>query len=388
MDPVGNSSYSLFALTEEHELLRQAVRELAEDKIAPRAAEIDEAGEYPWDVHEALKKADLLAIHVPEEYGGAGADRIAHSIVVEEVARVCASSSLIVAGNKLGTMGLILAGSEELKKQYLPAVAAGEITFSYALSEREAGSDAASMRTRAVKDGDAWVLNGTKCWITGAQVNTHFTVMATTDPSKGAKGISAFVVHKDDPGFSVGTKERKLGIKGSPTSEIYFEDCRIPADRIIGEEGQGFITALKTLDHTRSMIGAQAVGIAQGALDAAIAYVKERKQFGKAVAEFQGVQFMLADMAMKVEAARQLVYAANASAERGDANLTFLSSASKCFASDTAMQVTTDAVQLFGGYGYTRDFPVERMMRDAKITQIYEGTNQIQRMVMARALLK
>ena len=380
--------YSLFALTDEHRMLRQAVRELAEDKIAPRAAEIDETGEYPWDVHEALKKADLLALHVPEEYGGPGADRIAHSIVVEEVARVCASSSLIVAGNKLGTMGLILAGSEELKKAYLPAVAAGEATFSYALSEREAGSDAAAMKTRAVRDGSDWVLNGTKCWITGAQVNTHFTVMVSTDPSKGPKGISAFVVHKDDPGFSVGTKERKLGIKGSPTSEIYFEDCRIPGDRMIGEEGTGFITALKTLDHTRSMIGAQAVGIAQGALDASIAYVKERKQFGKAVAEFQGVQFMLADMAMKVEAARQLVYVACAAAERGDPDLTFLSSASKTLASDTAMSVTTDAVQLFGGYGYTRDFPVERMMRDAKITQIYEGTNQIQRMVMARQLLK
>ena len=383
-----DASYSLYSLTEEHQMLREAVRALAEDKIAPRAAEIDETGEYPWDVHEELKKADLLAIHVPEEYGGAGADRIAHSIVVEEVARVCASSSLIVAGNKLGTMGLILAGSEDLKQRYLPLVAKGEATFSYALSEREAGSDAASMKTRAVRDGDSYVLNGTKCWITGAQVNTHFTVMATTDPSKGAKGISAFVVHKDDPGFSVGTKERKLGIKGSPTSEIYFENCRIPADRMIGEEGTGFVTALRTLDHTRSMIGAQAVGIAQGALDAAIAYVKERQQFGKAIAEFQGVQFMLADMAMKVEAARQLVYVANASAERGDPDLTFLSSASKTFASDTAMQVTTDAVQLFGGYGYTRDFPVERMMRDAKITQIYEGTNQIQRMVMARQLLK
>jgi alkylation response protein AidB-like acyl-CoA dehydrogenase len=383
-----DSAYSLYGLSEEHQLLRKAVRELAEDKIAPRAAEIDETAEYPWDVHEVLKKADLLAIHVPEEYGGAGADRIAHSIVVEEVARVCASSSLIVAGNKLGTMGLILSGSEELKQRYLPLVASGEATFSYALSEREAGSDAASMRTRAVRDGDSWVLNGTKCWITGASVNTHFTVMASTDPAKGAKGISAFVVEKADPGFSVGTKERKLGIKGSPTSEIYFEDCRIPADRIIGAEGEGFITALRTLDHTRSMIGAQAVGIAQGALDAAIAYVKERKQFGKAVAEFQGVQFMLADMAMKVEAARHLVYVANASAERGDKDLTFLSSASKTFASDTAMSVTTDAVQLFGGYGYTRDFPVERMMRDAKITQIYEGTNQIQRMVMARSLLK
>jgi len=383
-----DTSYDLFALTEEHQLLRKAVRELAEDKIAPRAAEIDEKAEYPWDVHEALKSADLLAIHVPEEYDGAGADRIAHSIVVEEIARVCASSSLIVAGNKLGTMGLILSGSEDLKRRYLPKVARGEITFSYALSEREAGSDAASMKTRAVRDGDSYVLNGTKCWITGAGVNTHYTVMVSTDPGKGAKGISAFVVHADDPGFSVGTKERKMGIKGSPTCEIYFEDCRIPADRLIGEEGTGFTTALKTLDHTRSMIGAQAVGIAQGALDAAVAYVKERTQFGKSIAEFQGVQFMVADMAMKVAAARQLVYVANASAERGDKDLTFLSSASKTFASDTAMEVTTDAVQLFGGYGYTRDFPVERMMRDAKITQIYEGTNQIQRMVMARQILR
>ena len=383
-----DASYSLYGLTEEHHLLRKSVRALAEDKIAPRAADIDEAAEYPWDVHEELRRADLLAIHVPEEYGGAGADRIAHCIVVEEISRVCASSSLIVVGNKLGTMGLILSGGEELKRTYLPQIAAGTATFSYALSEREAGSDAASMRTRAVRDGDSYVLNGTKCWITGAGVNTHYTVMATTDPSKGAKGISAFVVHADDPGFSVGTKERKLGIKGSPTCEIYFEDCRIPADRLIGAEGTGFTTALKTLDHTRSMIGAQAVGIAQGALDAAIAYVKERRQFGKAVAEFQGVQFMLADMAMKVEASRHLVYAASASAERGDKDLTFLASASKTFASDTAMSVTTDAVQLFGGYGYTRDFPVERMMRDAKITQIYEGTNQIQRVVMARQLLR
>ena len=382
-----DTSYSLYSLTEEHALLRKAVRELAEDKIAPRAAEIDEKAEYPWDVHEELKRADLLALHVPEQYGGAGADRIAHSIVVEEIARVCASSSLIVAGNKLGTMGLILSGSEELKSRYLPLVASGEATFSYALSEREAGSDAASMKTRAVRDGDSFVLNGSKMWITGAAVNTHFTVMAVTDPEKGSKGISAFVVHKDDPGLSVAPPEKKLGIKGSPTSEVFFDDVRIPADRMIGEEGTGFLTTLKTLDHTRSMIGAQAVGIAQGALDAAVAYTKERQQFGKPVSDFQGVQFMLADMAMKVAAARHLVYVANASAERGDPDLTFLSSASKTFASDTAMEVTTNAVQLFGGYGYTKDFPVERMMRDAKITQIYEGTNQVQRMVMARQVL-
>jgi len=383
-----DSSFSLYSLTEEHELLRKAVRELAEDKIAPRAAEIDEKAEYPWDVHEAIKKAGFIAIHVPEQYGGDGADKIAHCIVVEEIARVCASSSLIPMGNKLGTTGLILSGSEELKHEFLPGVARGESTFSYALSEREAGSDAASMRTRAVQDGDSYVLSGTKCWITGAGVNTHYTVMAVTDPGKGANGISAFVVKADDPGFSVGTKERKLGIKGSPTCEIYFEDCRIPASRMIGPEGTGFKTALKTLDHTRLGMGAQAVGIAQGALDAGVAYVKQRKQFGKAVADFQGIGFMVADMAMKVEASRQLVYVAAAKAERGAPDMTFASSAAKCFASDTAMSVTTDAVQLFGGYGYTRDFPVERMMRDAKITQIYEGTNQIQRVVMARQVLR
>ncbi len=385
---MANPAFDTYRLTEEHALLRKTVRDLSLTVIAPRAAEIDATAEYPWDVHRAMKDADMLAIHVPEAYGGAGADKIAHCILVEEVARVCASSSLIPMGNKLGTTGLILAGSEELKQQCLPAVASGDATFSYALSEREAGSDAAAMRTRAAADGDGWVLNGTKAWITNAGVSTHYTVMAVTDPGKGANGISAFVVRADDPGFSVGTKERKLGIKGSPTCEIYFSDCRIPADRIIGAPGTGFKTALKTLDHTRLGIGAQAVGIAQGAIDAATAYVKDRRQFGQRIADFQGVQFMLADMAMRTEAARQLVYVAAAAAERGEPDLTFRSSAAKCFASDTAMAVTTDAVQLFGGAGYTMDFPVERMMRDAKITQIYEGTNQIQRMVMARSLLK
>ena len=385
---MANPSFDLYRLTEEHELLRKTVRDLAGDVIAPRAAEIDATAAYPWDVHEALKAADMLAIHVPEAYGGAGADKVAHCILVEEIARVCASSSLIPMGNKLGTTGVILSGSEELKAEFLPLVARGEATFSYALSEREAGSDAAAMRTRAVRDGDAYVLNGTKAWITGAGVSTHYTVMAVTDPERGAKGISAFVVQADDPGFAVGTKERKLGIKGSPTCEIHFSDCRIPVSRLIGAEGAGFTTALKTLDHTRLGIGAQAVGIAQGALDAAVGYVKERRQFGQRIADFQGVQFMIAEMAMRVEAARQLVYVAAAAAERGEPDLTFRSSAAKCFASDTAMAVTTDAVQLFGGAGYTMDFPVERMMRDAKITQIYEGTNQIQRMVMARSILR
>jgi alkylation response protein AidB-like acyl-CoA dehydrogenase len=383
-----NPSFDTYRLPEEHVLLRDTVRQLAEDKIAPRAAEVDATGEFPWDVYDALRKAELHAVHIPEEYGGVGADSLATALVIEEVARACASSSLIPAVNKLGTMPVLLAGSEELKRSVLPAVASGEAMFSYALSEREAGSDAAAMKTRAARDGDSWVLNGAKSWITNAGVSTYYTVMASTDPAAGPKGISAFVVHKDDPGFSVGAKERKLGIKGSPTCEVYFSDCAIPAMRIIGEPGTGFRTALRTLDHTRLTIGAQAVGIAQGAIDAAVAYVKERRQFGQAIGEFQGVQFMLADMAMRTEAARQLVYAAAGKAERGEPDLTFASAAAKVMASDAAMAVTTDAVQLFGGYGYTKDFPVERMMRDAKITQIYEGTNQINRMVIARQLLQ
>jgi alkylation response protein AidB-like acyl-CoA dehydrogenase len=369
------------------------VRALAEEKIAPHAARVDEKSEFPQEAHDALVKADLHAVHIPEEYGGAGADAIATVIVIEEVARACASSSLIPAVNKLGTVPLLLSASEEVRKKFLPPVASGAAMFSYALSEPEAGSDAVAMKTRAVRDGDSYVLNGTKRWITNAGISQYYTVMAVTDPAAGANGISAFVVDKNDDGFSFGAPEHKLGIKGSPTRELYFDNCRIPADRIIGAEGTGFKTALATLDHTRITIAAQALGIAQGALDYAAGYVKERKQFGKPIAEFQGLQFMLADMAMKIEAARQLTYAAAARSERAmhgarESDLTFISSACKCFASDVAMEVTTDAVQLLGGYGYVHDFPVERMMRDAKITQIYEGTNQIQRMVMARQLLK
>jgi alkylation response protein AidB-like acyl-CoA dehydrogenase len=384
----GDPSFDLFRLPDEHNELRAVLRDLCETQIAPHAADVDEHSRFPDEALAALSASGFSAVHVPDEYGGQGADSVAACIVVEEVARVDASASLIPGVNKLGTTGLILRGSDELKKQVLPTLAAGEAMASYALSEREAGSDPAAMRTRARRDGDEWVLNGAKCWITNGGKSTWYTVMAVTDPDKGANGISAFVVHKDDPGFTVGPKERKLGIKGSPTTELYFEDCHIPGDRIIGEPGTGFKTALATLDHTRPTIGAQAVGIAQGALDAAIAYTKDRKQFGQSVSNFQGVQFMLADMAMKVEAARLLVYHAAARAERGEPALGFISSASKCFASDVAMEVTTDAVQLFGGAGYTKDFPVERMMRDAKITQIYEGTNQIQRVVMSRALLK
>ena len=383
-----NPAFDTFVLPEEHQLLRKTVREVADDKIAPRAAEIDETSEFPYDVLKALVEADLHAVHVPEAYDGVGADAIASAIVIEEVARACCASSLIPAVNKLGTMGLLLSGSEELKQKYLSPLARGEVMFSYALSEPEAGSDAGGMKTRAVRDGDEFVLNGVKRWITNAGVSDYYTVMAVTDPDAGSRGISAFVVEKADAGVSFGAPEKKMGIKGSPTREVYLDNVRIPADRMIGAEGTGFKTALATLDHTRLTIGAQALGVAQGAVDYCIRYVQERKQFGKPIADFQGVSFMLADMAMKTEAARALIYTAAAASERMDPNLTFMSAAAKCFASDTAMEVTTNGVQLLGGYGYTRDYPLERMMRDAKITQIYEGTNQIQRLVMARNLFK
>ena len=308
--------------------------------------------------------------------------------MIEEIARVCMSSSLIPSVNKLGSLPVQIAGSEELKQKYLTRLAKGEGGFSYCLSEPEAGSDAANQKTRAVRDGDDWVLNGVKRWITNAGVSEYYTVIAVTDPEQRTRGMSAFVVEKSDEGVSFGAPEKKLGIKGSPTCEVYLDNVRIPGDRIIGAEGEGFEIAMKTLDHTRITIAAQAVGVAQGALDYALGYAKEREQFGRPIADNQGLQFLLADMGMKVEAARQLTYAAAGRSERGDKDLTFFGASAKCFASDVAMQVTTDAVQVLGGYGYTRDYPVERMMRDAKITQIYEGTNQIQRVVMSRALLK
>jgi len=380
-------TFDLYRLPEELEDLRSVARAVADKHIAPHAAEVDEKSEFPQAAYDALVKADLHALHVPEEFGGAGADALAICIVIEEVARACASSSLIPAVNKLGSMAVLLKGTQEQKQRWLPRLASGEAMWSYALSESEAGSDTASMKTRAVRDGDSWVLNGAKRWITNAGVSEFYTVFANADPSKGGKGVTAFLVEKSDPGVSFGAPERKLGIKGSPTREVYLDNVRVGDDRMIGELGEGLKIALGTLDHTRITIAAQAVGIAQGALDAARDYIKERKQFGKAIAEFQGIQFMIAEMAMQVEAARQITYRAAAASERNDPDLTFLGAASKCFASDVAMKVTTDAVQLLGGYGYTRDYPVERMMRDAKITQIYEGTNQIQRIVMARKVL-
>jgi acyl-CoA dehydrogenase len=367
---------------------RAAARAVAEKELAPRAIEVDARGGFPQENYDALVAAGLHAPGIPEEYGGDGVDAIAAAIAVEEVARVCASSSTILTSNKLGVTPLLLAGTAELKRRYLPEVAAGTALMAYAISEREAGSDVAAMRCRAVADGDGWRLDGVKTWITSAGVARYLVVFAVTDPGAGSRGISAFVLHADDPGISYGPPERKMGLRGSVTREVYLEGCRIPADRLLGERGRGMHLALATLDHTRVSVAAQAVGIAQGALDAALGYVQERHQFGQAVAGFQGVQFMLADMGMKVEAARQMVYAAAARSSAGSPDLTFFGAAAKCLASDTAMSVTTDAVQLLGGYGYTQDFGVERMMRDAKITQIYEGTNQIQRVVVARQLLR
>ena len=375
----------LFTLPEEYEALRESVRALADKKIQPFAHDVDASARFPQEAFDALQSAGLAAPHVPAEYGGEGADALAVVIVIEEVARVCASSSLIPAVNKLGSVPLMLAGSPEQKKRWLSELAKGK-GFSYCLSESEAGSDAASMKTRAIRKGDGWVLNGSKKWISHAGISEFYTVLASTDSEKGSKGITAFIVEKSDAGVSFGAHEKKMGFKGSPTREVYLDNVEIGDDRRISEIGAGFALAMQTLDHTRITIAAQALGIAQGAFEVATKYAKERRQFGKSIFDFQAIQFMLADMAMEIEAARQLTYAAAAKSERGERDLTFFSAASKCFATDVAMKVTTDAVQVLGGYGYVNDYPVERMMRDAKLTQIYEGTNQIQRLVMARNL--
>lgn len=377
----------LFSLSEEHIEFRDVVRKLADDKIAPRAAEIDAQAEFPWDVKEVMASNGLLGLHIPEEFGGAGADTITFAIMVEEIARVCGSSSVIPLVQKLGSMPITMGASDEQKKSWFPGIASGDDLISYCISEADAGSDAAGMKSTAVRDGDNWVLNGTKFWISMAGPSNLYSVLAKTDPDKGPKGVSAFLVRSDDPGFSVGKAESKLGIKGSPTCQVHFDDCRIPADRLIGEEGRGFTYAMQAFDHTRLVVGAQAVGIAQGALDYAVGYLREREQFGRKIGSFQGLQFMVADMVTDVAAARQLVYTAAAKADRLDDDLTLYSSMAKLKAGDVAMRVTTDAVQLLGGYGYTKDYPVERMMRDAKITQIYEGTQQIQRMVIGRQVL-
>ena len=376
---------NLFDLPSEYKELRASVRALSEKEIAPHAQAVDEDHRFPQEAKVALIKNGLYAAHVPTEFGGDGADALATVLIIEEVARACGSSSLIPAVNKLGSMPLILGGNDEQKKRWLTRLVKGE-GFSYCLSESEAGSDASAMRTKVERSGDGWVLNGSKKWITNAGESEFYSVIAQGDPSGGTKGITAFVVEKSDPGVSFGAPEKKMGMRGSPTREVYFDNVQLGDDRRISEVGQGFALAMNTLDHTRITIAAQAIGLAQGAFDVATKYAHERHQFGKPIFDFQAIQFMLADMAMNIEAARLLTYSAAIKSENGEKDLRFFSAASKCFASDMAMKVTQDAIQVLGGYGYVTDYPVERMMRDTKLTQIYEGTNQIQRIVIARNL--
>lgn len=376
-----------FTLSREQREFRSTLRAFAESKVAPHAAAVDRDAAFPWESFHACVDMELPSLGVPVHYGGAGADSVTQAVMIEEIARVCASTSLTLLISKLGMIPVMQWGSEEMKQRYLPKIASGQAQASYCLSEPDAGSDVAAMSTRAVREGDEYIITGTKYWITNAGISDTYTVFAKTDPSGGHRGISAFVVEADW-GVKVAKLEEKLGVKGSPTGEVTFDEVRVPKENLIGEEGQGFYIAMGTLDRSRPMIGAQAVGIAQGAIDYAAAYVKQRKQFGRAVADNQGIQFMVADMQTKIEAARLLVYRACSLVDDDpDKELSKLGAMAKYFASDAAMSVVIDALQLLGGYGYTKDFPLERMMRDAKITQIYEGTNQIQRMVVGRAVL-
>ena len=378
-----------YLTTADHDELRAVVRELAEERIAPRAAEIDATAEFPWDLKELLARQDLLGTCFAERHGGTGLDTVAQSILVEEIARADATTSLIPIVQKLGALPILLAGSNEQQDRYLPRLASGEWLVAFALTEAAAGSDVAANRMRAARDGDAYVLTGSKRFITHGSVASLLTVFALTDPAAGGrKGMSAFIVETDTPGFAAPRVEHKMGIRGSPTAELTFDEVRVPVANRLGEEGDGFRIAMETLDRSRLSIAAQAVGIAQGALDAAVAYAADRQQFGQKVSEFQGIQWMLADMASQTEAARQLTYAAAARVDAGAADLPYWTSSAKLVAGDTAMKVTTDAVQVLGGYGYITEYPVERMMRDAKITQLYEGTQQIQRLIVARQLLQ
>ncbi len=375
-------------LSEDEQALIEAIRELALERVAPRAAEIDHTGEFPWDMKELLAQQDILAMPFPTEYGGIGASELAIVMAIEELSRHCATTALLLAVQQLGSTPILLAGNEQQKRKYLPRLASGEWMAAYGLTEAGSGSDAAAMRTMAVHKGDKYILNGSKRFITNgglAQVNSIFAI---TDPRIGTRGISVFIVEKSFPGFSVGRIEDKMGIKGSQTAELIFTDCEVPVENLLGREGDGFKIAMMTLDRTRPGIGAQALGIAQGALDLAVSYSKQRVQFNRPIADNQGIQFMLADMAVNVEAARLLVYNVAEMIDRGEKDFSMYSSMAKLFASDAAMVVTNDAIQVLGGYGYMKEYPAERMMRDAKITQIYEGTNQIQRVVIARELLK
>jgi alkylation response protein AidB-like acyl-CoA dehydrogenase len=376
-----------YALTDEQLSFREVVRQIAQERVAPRAAEIDEKAEYPHDLRKLLAEQDILGLPFEEEYGGTGTGALTLNIAVEELAKACGSTALILMVQELGSLPIKLFGSEELKQRYLPRLASGEWTPAFALSEVEAGSDPGGMRTRAVRDGDDWVLNGEKNWITNLGIADLFVVFAVTDPEQGhSHGISAFVVESEWPGVSVGKLEHKMGIRGSPTGQPVFTDVRVPAANLIGQEGEGFKVAMSTLDRSRLGVAAQGLGLAQGATDFAVGYAKERRQFGKPIIGFQGIQFKLADMETQCAAARELLYKACAKVDRGEPDMGKYSAMAKLFCSDTAMAVTTEAVQVLGGYGYVKEYPVERMMRDAKITQIYEGTNEIQRLVISRTL--
>ena len=378
----------MYLLNEDQKLFVDQIRRMVKEKVAPKAAQVDAKGEFPWETKELFQEMGLLGLSVPEEYGGCSQGHLYTCLAVEEIAKACVSSSLIVQVQSLGWEPILIGGSREQKKKWGPKVASGEKLTAFGLTEAGAGSDAAAMGTKAVKKGDKYVINGSKCFISNGPVADLITVMAMTDPSQGVRGISAFIVEKDFPGFKVAKWENKMGIKGSPTAELVFEDMEVPAENLIGQEGQGFVYAMKTLDTSRPVIAAQAVGVAQGALDLAKEYAKSRVQFGRPVAKFQGLQWMMADLAARIEAARALTYQAADMVDTDDPQKTYMSACCKLIASDTAMAVTTEALQIAGGYGYMIEYPFERMMRDAKITQIYEGTNQIQKLVISREILK
>lgn len=377
-----------YFLTDVQQEIKELAHRIAEEKVRPVVRELDESGEFPWEIMKVLADADLFGVYIPEEYGGLGGGVMEQLLVVEELSRVCSGVAVSYAASGLGAFPILLFGTEEQKEKYMPDIAAGKKLAAFGLTEANAGSDAAGIETTATPDGDCYVLNGTKQWITNGGEAEIYTVVAMTDKKKGSRGASAFIVEKGTPGFSFGKKEDKMGIRASATRELVFNDCRIPRANLLGREGMGFIVAMKTLDKTRPGIGAQAVGIAQGALEEAVKYSRERVQYGKPISSFQAIQHMLADMATQVEAARALVYVTARMIDSGVKDFSKESAMAKVFASDVAMRVTIDAVQVFGGYGYMKEYPVEKMMRDAKITQIYEGTNQIQRNIIGLQLVK
>ncbi len=377
-----------YLLNEQQIMIRDLARQIAQEKIMPVAAHYDETEEFPWPIVKILSDSDLFGVYIEEKYGGIGGGVLELAICTEELSKACGGISLCLAATALGTYPIILFGSDEQKQKYLPDIAKGKKVAAFAITEPEAGSDAGSIKTTAKKEGNHYILNGTKQWITNGGEAEVYSVIAMTDKTKGARGASAFILEKGMKGFTFGKKEKKLGIRGSATRELIFTDCKVPQENLLGREGMGFIVAMKTFDKSRPGVAAQAVGIAQGALDLAVEYARKRKQFGHSISNFQGIQFMLADMATQIEAARALVYSSCRMIDAGCKDIAKISAMSKLFASDTAMKVTVDAVQIFGGYGYMRDYPIEKYMRDAKITQIYEGTNQIQRNVIAQALIK